>query len=335
MRRAILAFGAAVLAMLSGACYDAYGADAPGGGIPQFDHVFVIVEENQSYEDVVGNTSDMPYLNSLIRDYGLATNYYANTHPSVNDYFFLTAGHAGFSSTWTSDGFLADHHFGSVAGENVTSILTENNKTWKAYLEGLPEPGSLTASHAGYVKRHDPFAYFANVVHGGGKHSSQRSNLVPFTPNFQKDLQDWTFPNYSFIVPDIYDDGHNNATTRKEAGCGDHAALKQTDNWLNQNIRPLVENAEFRRSGLLIIVFDEACDKGSKNDSRLDPAQPSMRGGGHIVAVIVSSKTKAGTRSDRLLHHESVLRLSLRALGIQRFPGGAASAPDMDEFFGK
>jgi acid phosphatase len=335
VRSSVLTFGAAILAILPGVCYGTSGATAADGGIPQFDHVFVIVEENQSFDDVVGNTADMPYLNSLIRNYGLATNYYANAHPSVNDYFFLTAGHAGFSSSWTADGFLADHHWASVAGENVATILTDNKKTWKAYLEGLPETGSLTASHSGYVKRHDPFAYFASVVHGDRNHPSQRANLVPFTPNFQKDLQSWTFPNYSFIVPDIYNDGHNNATTRKAAGCGDHAALKQIDDWLNKNIRPLVENAEFQRRGLLIIVFDEACDKGSKADNRLDPAQPSMRGGGHIPAVVVSSKTKSGTRLDRLLHHESMLRLTLRALGIQQFPGGAASAPDVDEFFVK
>ena len=167
---------------------------------------------------MVGNTQDLPYFNSLIREYGLATNYYANTHPSVNNYFILTAGHAGFSSLWTSDGFLANLHAELVPGENIASILTDNRKTWKAYLEGLPEAGSLTSNHAGYVKRHDPFAYFTTVVGGDRDHSPQKSNLVPFEPNFEKDLQNHTFPNYSFIVPDIHDDGHDNAKTHREAG---------------------------------------------------------------------------------------------------------------------
>ena len=51
--------------------------------IARFEHVFVVVEENQSYEDVIGNTADMPYLNTLATNYGVATNYYANTHPSL------------------------------------------------------------------------------------------------------------------------------------------------------------------------------------------------------------------------------------------------------------
>jgi hypothetical protein len=33
--------------------------------VPSFEHVFVVVEENQNYADVIGNTKDMPYLNTL------------------------------------------------------------------------------------------------------------------------------------------------------------------------------------------------------------------------------------------------------------------------------
>lgn len=301
--------------------------------IPRFEHVFVVVEENQSYDDVVGNVQDLPYLNSLIRNYGVVANYYANTHPSVNNYFMLTAGQAGFSGLWTAEGFMADRHSGLVSGENIASILTEHNKTWKAYLEGLPETGSLIASSSGYVKRHDPFAYLETVVRGSRDHPQQRSNLLPFEPNFRNDLQNRTFPNYSFIVPDIHDDGHDNAKTHRVAACGDHAALQQIDQWLHRNIRPLVEDGDFKRSGLLIIVFDEACDQGAKADDRLDPKQPKLRGGGHIATVIISSGTKPGTSSDQLLHHESILRLCLEALGIQQFPGAAASAPDLNNFF--
>lgn len=316
-------------------CCGASVSPPPNGGIPQFQHVFVLVEENENYNDVVGNTAEMPYLNSLIRDYGLATQYYANSHPSMNDYFFLTAARQGVSHFWASDGAFADMHPADVSGENVASILTDNKKTWKAYLESLPKPGSLTESHDGYVKRHDPFAYFATVVHGSRSDSSQRLNLVPFAPNFANDLRDHRFPNYSFIVPDIYDDGHNDLQSHKEAACGDHAALKQMDDWLSKNIRPLVESADFKRSGLLIIVFDEACDRGAKADRRFNPAQPSIRGGGHVPAVIISSKTNPGTRSDQLLHHESMLRLCLRALGSQRFPRSASTTPDVPEFFDK
>src|SRR5207253_2216053 len=63
----------------------------PTGTVPQFAHVFIVVEENADYAKVVGNSA-MPYLNSLASRYGLATQYYANTHPSIGNYFMLTVG---------------------------------------------------------------------------------------------------------------------------------------------------------------------------------------------------------------------------------------------------
>src|SRR5690348_17595553 len=61
------------------------------GTVPHFGHVVLVVEENHSYSEVIGNSA-MPYLNSLASQYGLATQYFANTHPSIGNYFMLTTG---------------------------------------------------------------------------------------------------------------------------------------------------------------------------------------------------------------------------------------------------
>jgi len=50
-----------------------------------------VTEENHNYASVIGNSS-MRYLDSLARQYGLATQYYANTHPSIGNYFMLATG---------------------------------------------------------------------------------------------------------------------------------------------------------------------------------------------------------------------------------------------------
>src|SRR5439155_18708328 len=60
-------------------------------GGSQFGHVFIVTEENTDYVDVIGSSS-MPYLNGLAQQYGLATQYYANTHPSIGNYFELSTG---------------------------------------------------------------------------------------------------------------------------------------------------------------------------------------------------------------------------------------------------
>jgi hypothetical protein len=297
-----------------------------------FEHVFVIVEENENYDEVIGNTKDLPYLNGLAAKYGVATNYYANTHPSINNYFYLTAGRSGTRSPWV--GHLADKFPGEVAGDNIASVLTANGKTWKSYAESIPEAGYLGPDHPPYVKRHNPFAYFESVRLGkiASGQASQAANIVPFE-SFAGDLEHDALPDYSFIVPNLYHDGHNDPVTQRSAPCGDHLALQGIDAWLKTNMEPLIESKTFQRGGLLVIVFDEGCEEGPKADWRYDPNRPDVRGGGHIPALIISSRTPAGTARDGLYHHESVLRLSLRALGVEQFPGGAKEAPDMDGFF--
>ena len=98
-------------------------------------------------------------------------------------------------------------------------------------------------------------------------------------------------------------------------------------------MEPLIKSETFKRGGLLVIVFDEGCEAGPKADWRYDPNRREIKGGGHIPALIISSRTPAGTTRDGLYHHESILRLSLRALGVEQFPGSARTAPDMDGFF--
>jgi hypothetical protein len=63
----------------------------PGFALPRFTHVVIVVEENHNYSGVIGNSS-MPYLNRVAHKYGLATQYYANVHPSIGNYFMLTTG---------------------------------------------------------------------------------------------------------------------------------------------------------------------------------------------------------------------------------------------------
>jgi hypothetical protein len=266
------------------------------GGVPgvsgPFGHVFILVEENANYSDVIGDSS-MPYLNSVARRYGLATQFYANAHPSIGNYFMITVG-----DTITND----DSYSGIVSDDNVVRRLVAAGKTWKSYAEDLPSVGYTGASRGRYARKHNVFALLSDVVHD----PAQQQNLVPFS-QLPTDLATDALPDYAFIVPNLCNDAHD-------------CPLRTADAWLAQHIDPLVQSATFQRDGLLIIVFDE---------SRGDDAH----GGGRIACVIVSPKAKRGYQSTTLYQHQSLLRLSLKALGVKAFPNAAASAPEMDEFF--
>src|SRR5207247_1634816 len=81
-----------VVLALPAACGPPGGGGGGGGGrVPQVGHVFIVTEENHDYSAAIGSAS-MPYLNGLAQQYGLATRYYANTHPSIGNYFMLATG---------------------------------------------------------------------------------------------------------------------------------------------------------------------------------------------------------------------------------------------------
>lgn len=266
----------------------------PGAPLPLSSHVFIIVEENHSYTSVVGNPS-MPYFNSLAKKYGLATQYYANAHPSIGNYFMMTAG----SIITNNDSFCSAL---PSSQDNVVRHLITAGKTWKAYAESLPQAGYLGCSAHYYVKRHNPLAYFYDVAN-----SSEKFNVVPFS-QFAGDLANRNLPDYSFIVPNLLDDAHD-------------GTLAQADSWLSKNIAPLIGSATFQKDGILIIVFDESV------------TSDKAHGGGHVATLVVGPKVLGGHKSTVLYQHENTLRTLMQALGLSSFPGAAKTASPMSDFF--
>jgi acid phosphatase len=262
-------------------------------GQPTFAHVVLVVEENHSFADVIGNSA-MPYFNSLASQYGLATQYFANTHPSIGNYLMLTTG----QMETTDDAFAS-----TISDDNVVRELVKAGKTWKAYAESLPSNGYLGGNSGAYAQRHNPFAYLSDVQ----KDPSQAANIVQF-PEFASDLAANTLPQYAFILPNLANDAHD-------------GTLAQADAWLKTNIDPLIKNPAFQGSGLLIITFDE----GGQSDG--------AHGGGQVATLIISTVAKPGFQSQTFYQHQSTLRLILAASGVDSFPGAAATAADMTEFF--
>src|SRR5512135_3086072 len=60
-------------------------------GIPNFDHIVLIVLENRDYSMAMDGSS-MPHLVDLAQKNVLLTNYFAISHPSVPNYIALMSG---------------------------------------------------------------------------------------------------------------------------------------------------------------------------------------------------------------------------------------------------
>lgn len=280
------------------------GGTTGGGGTtnptPAVQHVIVVVFENENYADVIGSPS-MPFFNSVAQANGLATQFYANAHPSIGNYFMMTTG----QNPTTND----DNWPGPFSGDNVARELAAAGKTWKVYAESIPA-GYLGGDQGSYVKHHNPFAYFSDVINS----SSQAANIVPFT-QFSTDLA--SLPNYAFVIPNNVHNGHD--CPNGGATCPLSDRLAAIDSWFNSNFASVLSNSSVMSNTLLIVTFDE-----SATDNTL--------GGGRIPVIIAGGKFKTGFQSTTNYQFPSLLRFSMDELGVSTIPGAGASANSMNEF---
>jgi len=267
------------------------------------DHVFVVVLENHSFGQVIGNPV-MPYLNGLATAHGLAADYFANAHPSIPNYFMLTTGNLEtFDDSFT----------GTISDDNIVRALGGAGKSWKAYIESIPSTGYLGPNSGTYLKRHNPFAYLSDVTGS----ATQAANMIPFS-QLSADLAAGTLANFVYILPNSQDDAHD--CPGGGSSCMDDQKLAAADAWLRANINPVITSPKFGNS-VLIITFDESVDTDITN------------GGGQVTTVLVGPHVKTGFRSSTMYQHQSLLRLVLQLLNVSDMPGASAMANSMGEFF--
>lgn len=280
----------------------ATGASTPnptGSQIPNFSHVFLIVMENREYGTVMGNPAT-PYINSLAHSYGVATNYYAITHPSLPNYLALAAG-----STF---GITSDCTDCFVKGANIGDQVEGSGRSWKAYMEDMPTNCYLGAFHGGYAIKHNPFVYFSELRNDSSRCAA---HVVPFT-NFSSDLAAGATPDFSWITPNLCNDMHD---------CS--AAIG--DRWLNRVVPQILGSQAWRDGGVLFITFDE----GSSGKGCC-----TVAAGGQIVTLVISPQGKPGYVSKVAHTHYGLLRTIEDAwhLGELDNAGCSCSQP-LFEFF--
>jgi phospholipase C len=189
-------------------------------------NVFVIVMENHS----VGEATAAPFVSSLTRQYGVAENYHAVSHPSVPNYLALTSG-----STWG----VSDDSYYVLPKKDLGTQLTEAHISWRAYMDGLTSGGCLD-SPVPYDPGHNPFAYY------GGECPS---NVVPLT-DLSRDLSN-SPPRFVWITPDMCHDTHN-------------CSVSVGDAWLQQTVGQITSSEAWKSNGVLFITWDE--DDGSSDN---------------------------------------------------------------------
>lgn len=241
-------------------------------GLPNFSHIFIIILENKEARQILGSP-DAPYLNQLARDYGLAGNYYAITHPSLPNYLALTGG--------DTFGITSDCNTCFVNADNIASQLAKAGKTWKAYMESMPGPCFTGDGQSGYRLKHDPFMYYDNIR----KNPDLCSQVVPFT-QFSSDLQAGSLPDFVWITPNTCNDMHN-------------CSIRTGDSWLKNWVPKILASPDWLNNGVLFITFDEGVGQSGCC---------SFAAGGKVFTLVISNLVKAGYVSPSSYDHYSLLR---------------------------
>jgi len=278
------------------------GGSGSSSAVPRSNHVWIITEENRSYESVIGSKY-MPYYNSLASKYALASQYYANRHSSLPALMWLVAGQDVTTNNNTTTCFNVD---------NIVRHLLFHGMTWKSYQEDMPWPGFTGLSWANYVRRHNPLIDFTDVCA-----PSQKFNSVPYT-QLAKDISNHATPNYVYITPNLQHDAHDG--TRAQA-----------DAWLAKEVPKILALPEFQSGGdgLLFIAWDEGT---LSTDNRCN-GWTSNGCGGRVATVVIGPKVKRNFKSQALYHHQNLLRTVCDALGFAACPGAGANAAPMSDFF--
>ena len=241
--------------------------------VPAFSHVFVIVMENHEYGSVIGSAA-APYTNGLAASYGLATNYYGVSHPSLPNYLALTAG-----STF---GITSDCTTCYVSATNIADQVEASGRSWKAYMEDMPTPCYMGAASGNYAMKHNPFMYYNDIRTNAARCAA---HVVPFTL-FGADMSSGQVPNFAWITPNMCNDTHD-------------CAVSTGDNWLRNVVPTITASAAFRNGGVLFITWDE----GTSNAGCCGNG-----GGGHVATLVIAPSARAGFRSGIAENHYGLLR---------------------------
>jgi hypothetical protein len=244
---------------------------------------------------------------------------------------------------------------------NIGTQLSAAGLSWKAYEQDMgndPEREAAACGHPilnakdetqdavegdGYATRHDPFVYFqsvidnqsycdAHVVAMGSPTGAMPASALRGETGLATDLaKAGKTPNFSFITPNLCNDGHDYPCVNQPSGA---SALADIDAFLETWVPKITASPAFRKNGLLEITFDESdgpqsdssacCDETPGPDSPL----PGITGpgGGKIGAVLISPFIKPGTVSATPYNHYSSLATFESLFGLPRL-ADAASAP--------
>jgi hypothetical protein len=286
---------------------------AATSAVPKLDHVFLIMEENNGFQDVIGNKA-APNLNYLASTFGLETDYYGlSTQSSETNYVGLLGG-----STY---GVTSDDAYWKNAIKNKPSLITQldnSNVSWKAYMQSLPYAGyqgicyparcnGAPDSDPLYVSKHDAIQNFTEDWN-----TADWNRQVPYT-ELATDLKTNNVPRFSYIAGDECHDMHGDPPYCLDSGnIGDpqnQHLMSVGDAFLGQTVSDIT-HAGFWAKGnnAIIVTYDNGDD--TKGCCDQNP------GGGRVATIVITSHGPRHITDSQPANHYSTLATIEHSFGL-------------------
>ena len=260
--------------------------------IHKYDHIVIVIEENKSYDQVIGNDA-APYINSIIEESANFTQMYGEEHESEGNYFWLLSGNnqgVGYGDVIPDRSNNKNYPF---TASNMAEQLIKKGYSFKGYSESLPSIGDTINKAGNYVRKHVPWISFSNIPNGTDEMNSSNLQFAQFPTDFNK------LPTVCFVIPNLVNDMHDPADP--------HVSVKNGDEWLKENINNYLNWAKDHNS-LLIITFDEN-DDISKYRGLTDPASSDHDIRNRIPTLIAGANIIPGNYSEgKGITHVNILR---------------------------
>jgi hypothetical protein len=342
----LLALGAALLAMPPATAPTA----ARDRAVPHYDHIIVIVEENTGYRTIL-ERGWAPNLAKLAHEYGSATRMYAESHPSEPNYVALLGGDTfgihdddawycvpGSDRPFCHDTAAADYVAHLIEGPNLSTELRAKGLAWRAYLEDIPEPGSLAIASPGasntppglYAAKHTGFTNFASVL----RDPDRARELVGFAA-LDADLRAGSVPAFALVVPNQCNEMHGIGARNAPADCAgsDEALVRRGDAHAADLIAAIQSSPIWtapNSTTAIVITWDEDGKEFPANPKSCCVADAHNPGGGHIPTIVIANHGPHGVADPTPYNHYSLLRTiedALRLNGHLRHAGDPTVLP--------
>jgi hypothetical protein len=300
--------------------------------MPKYDHLFILIEENKAYGQILGNP-DAPNLNQLKQTYGFASDYYGVVHPSQANYIAMLGGSTfgihdddafycqpgqlnQFCPNSRQPGYVSH----TIVGKSLMDQLEAKGLSWKGYFENLPEPGSKVVFapnpvRALYAAKHNGFMAFKSV-----QDSPQRLKNLVGLEQLTIDLQNGTIPNYSHIVLNQCHDMHGLPE------CSNLQQLIKTgDAQVGKLVHQIMGSEVWSAPGnsAIVITWDEDDNPSLKTQPQgccgFDSQSPANFGGGKIMTIVITNHGHKGVVDRTPYNHYCLLRTTEDAFGIHEY----------------